>query len=137
MDGGMEVVLGVEIEPLGASGAGVLLDGLHESVGEANTAKGRADVEALDLGSMRNLRQRAKHDASGGSRIDRGDPDRRVGSGQIVLEGGAIVAHEHADGFVVFLDEGKGFVGLGLRCALDGDVHDSKDKPGKLYAAKV
>ena len=38
-DGGVEIVLGVKVEPLDSLGAGVLLDGLHESVREAEAAE--------------------------------------------------------------------------------------------------
>ena len=39
MDGGVEIVLGVKVEPLDSGAAGVLLGGLHESVGEAQAAE--------------------------------------------------------------------------------------------------
>ncbi len=39
-----------------------------------------------------------------------------------MLEGGAVIAHDDADGFVVFLDEGKGGIGLMRGGALDGEV---------------
>jgi len=74
-DGGVEIVLGVEIEPLGSFAACVFFGGLHEGVGEAEVSEGGADVEALDLGGAGDLRQGAEHDASGGSGVDRGDED--------------------------------------------------------------
>jgi hypothetical protein len=131
VDGGVEIVLGVKVEPLDAGGSGVLLDRLHESVGEAESAEGWADVETLDLGGIGNLRQGTEHDASGGSRINSGDPDGRVGTGEVIFEGGAVVAHKNADGLVVFLDESEGRVGLMLGSALDGEVHGFKDNPGE------
>jgi hypothetical protein len=104
-----------------AGTAGVGFGGLHEGVGKVQPAEGRADVEALDLGGMGDLRQRAEHDASGGRGIDGGDPDGRVGRCEVVLESSAVVAHENADGFVIFLDEGEGGIGMEGGGAVDGD----------------
>ncbi len=137
VDGGVEVVFGVKVEPLEACGAGVLLDGLHEGVGSAQAAECRADVETLDLRGVRDLRQGTEHDASGGSRIDEGDPDGRVGIRQVMREGGTIIAHDDADGFVVFLDEGKGCFGLMPCHALDGEVQGSKDSAARVKAVKL
>jgi hypothetical protein len=112
----MEVVFGVEIEPLEASTAGMLLGGMHEGVGYVVSPKSRTDVEALDLGSVRDLRQGAKHNASrgrgvGGGGTDVGDPDRGIRAGEVVLKGGAVITDNYADGFVVFLNEGEGGFG--------------------------
>jgi len=54
-DGVVEIVLGVEIEPVLAFTAGVVLGRLHEGMSKAEVAKGRTDVEALDLGGLRNF----------------------------------------------------------------------------------
>ncbi len=48
-----------------------------------------------------------------------------------MFESGAIIAHEDADGVVVFLDESKGRVGLMAGGALDREVHGFKDNPGE------
>ena len=57
-----------------------------------------------------------------GAAFDSGDPDGRVGAGKIVLQRGAVVAHHNTDGFVVFLDEREGGIGLLRGGALDGEV---------------
>jgi hypothetical protein len=66
VEGVVEIVLGIEIKPLETFAAGMVLGGLHEGVGQSETAMGGTDVEALDLGGERNLRQGTEHYASGG-----------------------------------------------------------------------
>ena len=80
-----------------------------------------ADVEALDLGGVGDLRQGAEHDASGRRGVDGGDPDGRVGAGEIVLKRGTVIAHNDANSFVIFLDEGEGFIGVYGGGAVDGE----------------
>jgi len=113
-DGGVEIVLGVEVQPPDSLAAGMIFGGLHEGVSEAESAKCGAHVEALDLGGMGGLRQGAEHDASGGRRPScrrrKGYPDGRIGAGEVVHKGGAVVAQEDSDGLVIFLDESEGDV---------------------------
>jgi len=112
VDGGVEIVLGVKVEPVETGTAGVGFGSLHEGVGEVQSAECRADVEALDLGGIGDLRQRTEHDTSGGSGIHGGDPDGGVGRCEVTFESSAVVAHENADGFVIFLDKGEGGISM-------------------------
>lgn len=135
VDGRVEIVLGVEIEPAQSGVAGVLLGSQHESVGQPQSTKRRAHVKALDLGGMGELRQRAKHDASRRSSIDDGDPDGRVRTGEIVFEGGTVIAHQHSDSFVIFLDESEHGIGQGGCDAMDGDGANGIRRHNSLVVA--
>jgi hypothetical protein len=120
-NGDMEIVFGVEIEPLETRAAGVRLGGLHESVGKTQASKGWSNIETLNLGGVRNTRQRAKHDASGRRAIYRGDPDRGIGTGEVAFKSSAIVSHENVNRVVILLDQcesGIAFLGSG---ATDSD----------------
>jgi len=117
----VEIVFGVEVEPLDSLSAGVVLGSLHECVGEAEGAERGADVEALYLGGESDLWQRAQHDTSGGIGVHECDPNGRVGAGEVVFEGCTVVADDYADGIVILLDEREGLIGLKGGGALDGD----------------
>jgi hypothetical protein len=121
VDGGVEIVLGIEIEPLEAFATGMIFDSLHEGVGQFETAIRGTDVEALDLGCGRDLGQRAEHYASGRLITYVGHPDGRIGAGEVVLEGRAVIADNDSDGIVVFLDEGECGIGLTEGGTANGD----------------
>lgn len=64
-DGGLEVVLTVEVEPAKAGGTGGVFEGVHEAGGDVATAELGKDEEAFALGGLGDSVEAAEEDAAG------------------------------------------------------------------------
>src|ERR1700761_7917740 len=106
---------------------------MEEMGGQAEAAAGGLDVEPFNFGGPFNGGERFQGDAALDGTGDRGQPDARSCRKEEAAEGGFVLAHEDADGFVVLSDDGPGGLEIGAARPAYGEIghfiikHDSEE----------
>ena len=73
-DGGFQVVVGVEVDPMELEVARMILESIEEELGNAAAAGGGTDIEALALGGVGDGGEAAQDDATDDIVVQFGEP---------------------------------------------------------------
>ena len=111
-DGGLQVVVGIEVDAAEFQVARMILQGVEEECGDAAAAGGGADIEALTLAGVRDGGEVAQDDAADDFVVQFREPHGGCGFGQEGVQVAGPVALDDMDGFVVLLENFEGVAGI-------------------------